>query len=354
MSVLDLIRPELSTIEPYIPSGDDSRCRLHANELPWCSITLESVPLNYYPKAKALRDLQQRLSECFKVNSDELLLTRGSDDGIDLLMRVFLRSGMDSILQCPPTFPMYSFYARLQHAKVLNCPLDRNNYFNMDFNQLLSVWEPNCKLLMLCRPNNPTGNLLELGAIARLCEQFRDKAIVVVDEAYIEFSESASATTLLPSYDNLIVLRTLSKAYGLAGLRLGAICAQKQVIKALHNCMAPYSISSAVMALAQNALRDMSWFSQRLQRILAEKNKLYEQLQSCAWITTVYPSHANFILIRSPYAEALMNTFARAGIAVRYFTNPPLENTLRITVGDEQHNQELLMLLSAFKPGEMQ
>lgn len=202
---------------------------------------------------------------------------------------------------------------------------------------------------MLCRPNNPTGNLLELTSIETLCNYFKNKAVVVVDEAYIEFAQTTSATSLIPSFDNLIVLRTLSKAYGLAGLRLGSIIAQPQLIKAIENTMPPYTLSSAVLDLAQRALIDKSWFTNKIKDILNERQRLITQLQQLTLIDKIYPSRANFILIASSYAAQLAAWMAELDIAVRHFAAGPLQNMLRVTVGEQAQNQRLLNALRRFQ-----
>ncbi|KTC93100.1 histidinol-phosphate transaminase [Legionella drozanskii] len=350
MSVLELIRPDLKSLQGYAPGGDELSCRLHANELPWSPASLRQVPLNHYPDAREVQRLQQQIATYYQVSDEELVLTRGSDDGIDLLMRLFLCAGRDSFMQCSPTFPMYAFYARLQQAEIINCPLEANNNFNWSIEKMFSLWQPNCKLIMICRPNNPTGNLLDLASIADLCLYFRSKAVVVVDEAYIEFAQTSSATTLLASFDNLIVLRTLSKAYGLAGLRLGAIIAQPQLIKAIQNVLPPYTLSSAVIELAQHALTDKTWFTHNITYILNEREKLASQLQESPWIEKIYSSTTNFILMISSYAQQLNAWFAELGIAVRHFTADPLQNMLRITVGTQEQNQRLLTALNNFQP----
>ncbi|KTD25231.1 MULTISPECIES: histidinol-phosphate transaminase [Legionella] len=350
MSVLDLIRPDLKSLQNYKPGGDHLDCRLHANELPWCPVAFSQVPLNQYPDIRQQHQLQQLLAQYYQVSSEQLVLTRGSDDGIDLLMRLFLRPGQDCFMQCPPTFPMYEFYARLQQAEVLNCPLDAKNDFSLSIESLISFWQPHCKLIMLCRPNNPTGNALDLASIKTLCEYFQGKAIIVVDEAYIEFAQTESATELLSFFDNLIVLRTLSKAYGLAGLRLGSIIAQAQLIKAIESTMPPYTLSSAVIDLAKQALANKAWFTSKIDDILNERQGLITQLQQFPWIEKIYPSSANFILIASTNASSLAAWLAELGIAVRHFAAAPLQNMLRITVGDSAQNQQLLAALRRFQP----
>src|SRR5262249_51617430 len=152
----------LITMKAYVPNGDELNCRLHANESPRSPISIADLSLNQYPDARQQQRLQEQLAKHYQIKSEQMVLTRGSDDGIDLVMRLFLRAGIDSILQCPPTFPMYAFYARLQQAEVINCPLDAVNDFNLDLQKLLALWQPNCKIIMLCQPNNPTASLLDL------------------------------------------------------------------------------------------------------------------------------------------------------------------------------------------------
>lgn len=195
--------------------------------------------------------------------------------------------------------------------------------------------------------------MLDLATISTLCVQFTNKAVIVVDEAYIDFAQAPSATTLLSSFDNLIVLRTLSKAYGLAGLRLGTAIAQPHVIKTLQNAMPPYTLSSAVIDLAKRALADKKWFTTAIQRILNERTQLTTELQRSPWIETIYPSRTNFILVSSNYASSLARWFAEHGIAVRHFAGTPLMNKLlRITVGDELQNKRLVTALNSFSTSE--
>jgi histidinol-phosphate aminotransferase len=350
MTVLNLIRKDLINIKGYVPKGDDLDCRLHANELPWAPLANDSIALNHYPDVRLQQKLQAQIAARYQVDADQLVLTRGSDDAIDFLMRLFLSAGRDCMMQCPPTFPMYEFYANLQQAGIINCPLEMSEEFSLSVEKLNSLWRPDCKLIMLCRPNNPTANLIPLATIATLCEQYKDKSVIVVDEAYIEFAQTPSATTLLADYDNLIVLRTLSKACGMAGLRLGAIISQYDLIKVIRNAMPPYTLSSVVLNLAERALVDSNWFKNKIELILNEREKLSTQLKHFNLIDKVYPSETNFILVSSPYAQALAAWFAEQGIAVRHFAAGSLKSMLRITVSEASQNQRLLAALDRFQP----
>lgn len=347
MSILDLIRPELKRVNNYTPGGDEANCRLHANELPWSPLP---DAINQYPDERQQYQLQQQLAGYYGVKTEQLVITRGSDDGIDQLMRLFLRPGQDNILQCPPTFPMYVFYAQLQNAGIINCPLDIDNNFSLKVDKLFESYRPDCKLIMLCQPNNPSGTILPLADIKQICDYFYKKAIVVVDEAYIEFSDTDSAASLIDQFDNLVVLRTLSKAYGMAGLRVGSVIAQQPLTDALRTIIAPYHIPSPVLSLAQRALENQSWFQNSIQTILAERTRMQMALQSFSWVETIYPAHGNFLLIKSPLAQALFHWLAQHDISVRAFAaSSLLADMVRITIGSAEQNTRLLNCLQTFK-----
>lgn len=349
MSILNLIRPELLNSPDYIPGGDDAKCRLHANELPWAPIESQSIDLNIYPALSLQNNLQDQLADRYGVQNDQLVLTRGSDEGIDLITRLFLTAGKDAFMQFPPTFPMYAFFVRLQQGDLINCPLDPFNDFNLSFERISNSWQPNCKIIMFCNPNNPTGHLLDLKLIAKVCEYYKNKSLIVVDEAYIEFSSIQSATTLVAEFENLVVLRTLSKACGLAGLRLGSIIAQAHVIQAFKKIIPPYTISSVMIELASKALTKGDWFLAARESIQRSKAWLIKELEKLSVIEKIYPTATNFILIKTSCAREITNWLACHGIAVRDFpARSVLDAHLRITVGDEQHNQLLIDRLISF------
>jgi len=351
MSILNLIRSELLTSSNYVPGGEGIVNRLHANELPWAPVSKEVIAYNFYPSVNAELELAVQLAKRYQIEANQLVLTRGSDDGIDLVTRLFLRGG-DALMQFPPTFPMYAFYVRLQQAQLIQCPLNLEKNFELTFDQINESWQEHCKIIMFCRPNNPTGNLVDLNLIAATCERYVDRAVIVVDEAYIEFAASAtikSASTLIAQYDNLIVLRTLSKAYGLAGLRIGAILAQSQVIAALQKIIAPYIISSAVIEIAKQALNRDDWFPEVIQRIQKERSALILELKKLPFIEKIYPSETNFILVKTSQATELAQWLTAQHIAVRDFPSGSLlHQHLRITVGNEEQNQLMIQALSSF------
>ncbi len=349
MSVLNLMRSDLQSWKSYSVNKDNISSRLHANELPWSPFNELNLNTNQYPGYAKEAALSSILTEHYGVSSNQLLITRGSDEALDFIMRLFLQPGLDSILQCPPTFAMYEFYARLQQGNIINVPLSPIN-FSYQLESICNNWEPNCKLIFLCTPNNPTGSSLPIADIERLCLEFQNKAMIVVDEAYIEFSSRQSAASLIAEFDNLIVLRTLSKAHGLAALRLGCILTQESCIKALLSIRAPYPLSEIVLDIAQQALRQTQWQQEAVAIIVSERQRFAEKLQEISYIEAIYPSEANFLLVGAKFALDIRNWLQAKGIAVRAFTDPTLQNFLRITIGHPEQNQELLAALQAYSP----
>lgn len=349
MSILNLIRPELLNSQNYVPGGDNAQHRLHANELPWAPVDSNDLQLNIYPDYLLQRQLQEQLAQRYEVEPDQLVITRGSDDGIDLITRLFLKAGHDALMQFPPTFPMYAFYVRLQQAELISCPLDMQNHFNLSLDTIKKAWQPNCKIIMFCSPNNPTANLTSLDLIAAACEEYKDRSVIVVDEAYIEFANAKSATTLVPRFDNLIVLRTLSKACGLAGLRIGSIIAQAQIIQACNKIIAPYTLASTNIKLANQALAETGWFQCAVEKIQSSRAWLINELQKNQIFERIYPTETNFILIKTRYAKELTEWLSNTGIAIRDFpAGSLLHDHLRITVGNDAQNQILISALSSF------
>ncbi|MFA6302641.1 MAG: histidinol-phosphate transaminase, partial [Legionella sp.] len=338
----------------YIPKETGDNFRLHANELPWCPVDFNSLDLNCYPDYETQNQLQKSLAEIYQVTPDQIVLTRGSDDGIDLLCRLFLNSKHDALMQFAPTFPMYAFYTRMQQAQLIQCPLDAENNFCLNQDTLNNYWSPQCKIIMFCNPNNPTGTSIDLDLIAATCERYAGQSLIVVDEAYIEFSTQKSASSLIGRYDNLVVLRTLSKAYGLAGLRLGSIIAPAKLIEACKKIIPPYSISSAVLALANNALARKDWFATTLNSIKEERKLLASTLKQFSFIKKIVPSEGNFLLLQidKELTQELAHYLAYRNIIVRDFLeDTTLCNYLRITVGDSQQNTHLIEALTQFLPG---
>jgi histidinol-phosphate aminotransferase len=345
-AVLSLARPEILTIKPYSHAAWlPSLTRLHANEAPWRPTgDATEAGLNRYPEPQPAA-LVQRLAELYGVSAETLLVTHGSDEAIDLLSRIYLRAGLDAIMQCTPTFGMYQVAARIQGAEVMEIPLDRSRGWSVDVDRLLAAWQPRVKLVYLCSPNNPTANSLGIAALETICQALDGKAIVVIDEAYIEWSNSASLTPWLARFPTLAFLRTLSKAHALAGARIGALLGHPDMIQLAKRVVPPYSLTTPTIEAALRALRpgEVAASRTRLDALLVEREYLRQRLQSSPWVEKVWPSDANFVLIDCRDAERFMRSSIAAGFIVRDLRgNPALPNSLRVSVGTRAQNDALL------------
>jgi histidinol-phosphate aminotransferase len=344
--VHELARPEIVALQPYQhASWEPSLERLHANELPWRPADDDSeAGLNRYPEPQP-RALLERLAQLYSVPAASVLVGRGSDEAIDLLTRAFCRAGRDAILVCPPTFGMYSVCARIQGAEVLAAPLLAAAGFALDGDAVLERCAPSVKLVFLCSPNNPTGNLLDETQILALAGRLAGRALVVVDEAYLEFAARPSLARRVAELPNLAILRTLSKAYGLAGARCGALIADPQVIALLRKIIPPYAIPQLTLeAVLQRLAPEAIAASQaRVKMILAERQRLLAALSRLSGVTRVWPSDANFVLAEFADAGAALARGREARLLVRDARGyPGLGRALRITVGTPEQNGRLL------------
>jgi histidinol-phosphate aminotransferase len=344
--VLELARPDILNLHPYQHAAwEPSLERMHANEMPWRASGDSTVAgLNRYPEPQPA-ELIAHLAELYGVAPDRVLAGRGSDEGIDLLVRAFCRAGQDSILICPPTFGMYKVSARVQGAGVVEVPLAKERGFALDAQAVLAAWRPGVKLVFACTPNNPTGNLLDRSAIEQLCTQLADRAIVVVDEAYIEFAGNESLTTALDRYPNLVVLRTLSKAYALAGTRCGALLAHPDIVALLARVITPYALPTqtieAVLTFTNERHRAES--ALRIGVIRAERARLSEQLARLPAIRRVWPSDSNFLLVDCADPDLVLRAATSVGLIIRDpRSQPGLGASLRISVGSPDQNDRLL------------
>jgi len=368
MSIISLARPEIVAMKPYSSARNEAPGRgilLNANESPWPLLgdtgaadagsgdIKPAMGLNRYPDPQPF-ELISSLAKLYGVPEEQVLVTRGSDEGIDLLTRVFCRAGKDAIGQCPPTFGMYSIAAQTQGAEIVSVPRLATNDFRIDGDRLLEALENDerIKLLFLTSPNNPTGDTIDQSLLLELLRASAGKAIVVLDEAYAEFSQQASATELLERHENLVVLRTLSKAWGAAGLRCGAVLAPVEIISLLRRIIAPYPLASPVIALAQSMLAD--GMSDRQQQMLMEvqKNKkhLLSLLADRPFITDIWPGEANFVLLKIRDAASLLSFCAGRGVILRgYPSEPLLEGCIRISVGSKDELSALKSALDAWE-----
>jgi histidinol-phosphate aminotransferase len=345
-ALLSLARPEILTLKPYSHAAWlPTLTRLHANEAPWRPPgDTTAAGLNRYPEPQP-EALVKRLAELYAVPKDHVLASRGSDEAIDLLSRIFLRAGRDAILQCTPTFGMYQVAARIQGAQVIEVPLERARGWSLDPERLLAAWQPNIKLVYLCSPNNPTGNLLGADALESICRALDGKAIVVIDEAYIECSRSPSCTPWLSRYPTLAILRTLSKAHALAGARLGALLAHPELIGLARRVIPPYSLAQPTIEAALRALTpgEAAAAQARLAALLEEREYVNRRLRSSPLIETVWPSDTNFLMVDCRDAERCLRASLAGGTIVRDLRGyPQLPNSLRISVGTRAENDTLL------------
>ncbi|MGC3980530.1 MAG: aminotransferase class I/II-fold pyridoxal phosphate-dependent enzyme [Steroidobacteraceae bacterium] len=269
----------------------------------------------------------------------------------DLLIRSFCRAGQDSVVICPPTFGFYRVAAEVQGAGVIEVPLIRsNNGFALDAEQVLAACSDKVKLVFLCSPGNPPGNALDVEAMLSLCKQLNGRALVVVDEAYIEFTGRPSFTTVLAQHPNLVILRTLSKAYALAGARCGTTIADADIIGVLARVLPPYAIptSTVEMVLKATATEQRARIAEQIQTLIAERGKLSAQLKQSKLIRHVFPSDANFILVECLDADIVFNAAKSVGLVVRdQRKQPQCANCLRISVGTPEQNARLLQGIAA-------
>jgi histidinol-phosphate aminotransferase len=346
-----LARPEILTLKPYSHAAWlPTLTRLHANEAPWRPAGDTTVAgLNRYPEPQP-DALVARLAELYGVPKNRLLATRGSDEAIDLLSRIFLREGHDAILQCSPSFGMYQVAARIQGADVIEVALDRARGWSLDPDRLLAVWQPRVKLVYLCSPNNPTGNSLDRGALESICKALDGKAVVVLDEAYIEWSASPSLTPWLSRYPTLTILRTLSKAHALAGARIGALLAHPELIELARRVIAPYSLAQPTVEAALRALAPGEVAASRalLDAAIREREHLRERLSASPLVERVWPSDTNFLMIECRDADRFMRVSMAGGSIVRDLRGyPALPASLRISVGTRSDNEALLRSLES-------
>jgi len=346
-NLLDRARPEIRALHAYRAAGyEDGLVRLNANETPWPA-TGGGDGLNRYPDERPLT-LTGRLAAHYGLEPDGVLLTRGSSDAIDLLLRGFCRAGRDEIVICPPTFGMYRVYADIQGAAVREVPLVRNRGFALDCPALINGWQSTSKLLFLCSPNNPTGNRVPDVELDELCTALAGRGLVVVDGAYIEFADSDPTNQLLQRHDNVVVLRTLSKAFGLAGIRCGALLARAEIISLLRPVLPPYAFPTPSLEAAQRCLEQAGGdeLATRIAILTAERVRLADELAQLDTVTRVWPSEANFLLVEFGDPGRAVAAARKGGVLVRDFSEEPeLDGCLRITVGDADQNNQLLTSL---------
>ena len=292
---------------------------------------------NRYPDPLQV-DLKTRIAALKSVEREQIFLGNGSDEAIDLLLRIFCCSGEDAIITLPPTYGMYSVSANLCNVENIQIPLTKA--FQPDVEAILKAQNQRTKLLFICSPNNPTGNDIELDKIEQLLEKF--EGIVVVDEAYIDFSIQTSTSKWLDKYPNLVVLQTFSKAWGMAGIRLGMAFANVEIIDLFNKVKPPYNINVLTQEFALERLANLADFEYDVLSIQAERTRLKRNLEAIQWIEKVYPSAANFLLVKMNHPDGVYQYLIEQGIIVRNRSKVLLcEGCLRITVGTAEENERL-------------
>jgi histidinol-phosphate aminotransferase len=281
---------------------------------------------------------------------DCIIAVRGGDEAIDVLSRIYLRAGVDAILQCPPTFGMYQVAAHIQGASVVEVPLERARGFALDVERVLAAWRAHMRIVYLCSPNNPTGNAYDLEALEAVCRALDGRAIVALDEAYIEWSGRASLSRWLERFSTLAILRTLSKAHALAGARIGALLARPELIELAKRVVPPYSLAQPTIEAALRALEpaEVAASRRRIAALLEEREYLRAGLERSPLVEKVWPSAANFLLIDCRDAERFLQRSISGGTIVRDLrSNPALPRSLRVSVGTRAQNDALLASVAA-------
>ncbi|MFS4455502.1 histidinol-phosphate transaminase [Maribacter sp. 2304DJ31-5] len=329
------LRPYSSARDEYVSDGSQM-VFLDANENPF------ENGVNRYPDPQQ-RSLKSVLAQQRGISQEQLLLGNGSDEVLDLLFRAFCEPATDNIITLPPTYGMYQVLSGINTIKNKEVLLTPD--FEPDVGQILEIADKNSKILFLCSPNNPTGNSFSPDRITRLLENFN--GLVVIDEAYTDFSKDKSWVSKLSSYPNLIVTQTLSKAYGMAGIRLGICMASAEIISVLNKIKPPYNVNELTQQKALERVLDVENVQLEVARILTERKLLEKALKEIPFIKVIYKSDANFILVKVDDADVRYDQLLEKGVVIRNRTTQPLcGNTLRFTVGTPKENKILINALS--------
>lgn len=342
MNLDKLIRNNVKTMQPYSSARDEFKdfeqkmIFLDANESPF------ENGLNRYPDPQQ-KSVKRLLADQKGVNANQILLGNGSDEVLDLLFRAFCEPNRDNVITLPPTYGMYGVLANLNAIENREVLLSEND-FQPQTEMILKAIDANTKMIFLCSPNNPTGNSFSKESIVTLIQDF--KGLVVLDEAYIDFSDNESWLKKLNDYPNLVITQTLSKAYGLAGIRMGILYASAEIISVLNKIKPPYNLNNLSQQKALEVLTYKEEIKNKTTLIKVEKEFLLKQLLEVKFIQKTYPSEANFILIKVDEAYKRYNQLLEKGIVVRNRNNQPLcKNCLRISIGTPEENKLLINTL---------
>ncbi len=344
-NINSLVRENVLRLKPYSSARDEFKGStenmifLDANENPF------ENGVNRYPDPQQ-RNVKSILAEQNGVKPENILLGNGSDEVLDLIYRAFCEPARDNVITLPPTYGMYKVLADTNNIENKEVLLTED--FELNSEVILASSDRFTKILFICSPNNPTGNIFNVNNIEVLLNSF--KGLVVIDEAYIDFSSEQSWLKKLSIYPNLIVTQTLSKAYGLAGIRLGICYASAEIIAILNKIKPPYNVNELTQKRALKRLLNKNKFIDEIDLIIDEKNRLFKKLLQIKYIIKIFPSEANFILIKVDDASKRYNQLLNKGIVIRNRTSQPLcENTLRLTIGTPEENETLIKTLKELK-----
>ncbi len=342
MNIQDLVRENIKSLQPYSSARDEFKDAnsdmvfIDANENPF------DTGLNRYPDPQQ-NLVKEELSKIKGISKNQILLGNGSDEVLDLIFRVFCEPKQDAVIALPPTYGMYKVLANTNDVRLKEIPLTED--FQPNVNEILDFYNLQAKILFICSPNNPTANSFDADLVEKLIKEFQ--GIVVIDEAYIDFSEEESWLSRLNEFPNLIVIQTLSKAYGLAGIRLGICYASEEIISILNKIKPPYNVNQLTQDAAIDRIRKQEKVNQEIHEIISERKQLSNKLREIDLVDKVYPSDANFLLLKVDDANKRYNQLVKQGIVVRNRSNQILcDNCLRFTVGTKKENEKLLKVLS--------
>lgn len=340
-NINNLVRSNVAGLKPYSSARDEYQSTgsemvfLDANENPF------QTDVNRYPDPQQ-RSLKTELAKIKNVSTEHILLGNGSDEVLDLLFRAFCEPGKDNVITLPPTYGMYKVLANINNIE--NREVLLNSDFEPNVEEILNSVDQNTKMIFLCSPNNPTGNSFSEEKIIHILKNFN--GLVVIDEAYIDFSNKESWLNKLKEYPNLVITQTLSKAFGMAGIRLGICYASVEIIHILNKIKPPYNVNELTQLRALDRVRNKDVVDSEIADLLKQRTVLGEALVEVNFIENIYPSDANFILVKVDDANKLYDQLLEKGIVIRNRTTQPLcENTLRFTVGTGEENKKLIEAL---------
>ena len=346
MDIKKLVRQNILNLKPYTSARDlySNGILLDANENSIGSTFTEinGLNLNRYPDPHQ-NDLRDLISNRLNITKENLFFGVGSDEIIDLLIRIFCEPGKNRIMIPEPTYGMYRVSADINNVSIVSVLL--NDDFQIDFDEIEKNYSEDIKVIFLCSPNNPTGNLLNKDDVLKLCMRYY--SIIIIDEAYIDFADGGSLINEVNNYPNLIVMRTFSKAWGLAGVRLGFCVANELIIKLLFKVKAPYNINTLTRYALKKAIKNEKLKNSFIKMIIEEREKLHQEISKLDGISKIFDSDANFLLIKCDNTKNVLQKLANKGIIIRDRSDQPkLEDCLRISVGTEKQN---IILLDALK-----